>query len=180
MVFQAVFPVLLATAPLSAAPEQEVDPGTVDPADAIDCRLDVETYGALTMALDGEDGVATGVVPAVNQIELHPRFQQREARAYHARKGIVTQSWSPLGRGGDLLQRPEIVRIADKHGRSTAQVVLAWHLGHGLSVIPKAADAAHMTDNLAATELTLDDADMAAIDALDAADGRIGSDPRTM
>jgi 2,5-diketo-D-gluconate reductase A len=123
---------------------------------------------------------ATGVVPAVNQIELHPRFQQREARAYHEAKGIVTQSWSPLGQGGELLKMPEIVGVAEKHGRSTAQVVLAWHLAHGLSVIPKAADAAHMADNFAATELVLDDEDMAAIDALDDADGRIGPDPRKM
>lgn len=123
---------------------------------------------------------ATGVVPAVNQIELHPRFQQREARAYHEAKGIVTQSWSPLGQGGELLKTPEIAAIAEKHGRSTAQVVLAWHLAHGLSVIPKAADAAHMADNFAATELSLDEEDMAAIDALDDADGRIGPDPRVM
>ncbi|WP_037569135.1 aldo/keto reductase [Sphingomonas sp. S17] len=123
---------------------------------------------------------ATGVVPAVNQIELHPRFQQREARAYHEAKGIVTQSWSALGQGGELLTTPEIVAIAEKHDRSTAQVVLAWHLAHGLSVIPKAADAAHMADNFAATELTLDEDDMAAIDALDDADGRIGPDPREM
>ncbi len=111
------------------------------------------------------------MVPAVNQIELHPRFQQREARAYHEAKGIVTQSWSPLGQGGELLKTPEIVAIAEKQrGRSAAQVVLAWHLAHGLSVIPKAADAAHAADNFAATELTLDDDDMAAIDALDDAD----------
>ena len=123
---------------------------------------------------------ATGVTPAVNQIELHPNFQQREQRKYHEAHGIVTQSWSPLGQGGELLKTPEIVAIADKHGRSAAQVVLAWHLAHGLSVIPKAADAAHMADNFAATELTLDDDDMAAIDALDDADGRIGPDPREM
>ena len=123
---------------------------------------------------------ATGVVPAVNQIELHPRFQQREARAYHQAKGIVTQSWSPLGQGGELLKTPEIMKIAEKHGRSAAQVVLAWHLAHGLPVIPKAADADHMADNFAATELTLDDEDMAAIDALDNADGRSGPDPREM
>ncbi|WP_454279205.1 aldo/keto reductase [Sphingomonas sp. Marseille-Q8236] len=123
---------------------------------------------------------ATGVVPAVNQIELHPRFQQREAREYHAAKGIVTQSWSPLDQGGELLKMPAIAAIADKHGRSAAQVVLAWHLAHGLSVIPKAADAAHMADNFAAIGLTLDAEDMAAIDALDDEDGRIGPDPRTM
>ena len=142
----------------------------------------VKSIGVSNFLPDHLDRIieATGVVPAVNQIELHPRFQQREARAYHEAKGIVTQSWSPLGQGGELLKLSEIVAIGEKHGRSTAQVVLAWHLAHGLSVIPKAADAAHMADNFAATELTLDDEDMAAIDALDDADGRIGPDPRKM
>lgn len=123
---------------------------------------------------------ATGVTPAVNQIELHPRFQQREARAYHAAHGIVTQSWSPLGQGGTLLQDPAIQSAAAKHGRSAAQVVIAWHLAHGLSVIPKAADAEHLSDNFAALDLTLDDEDIAAIDALDDAAGRIGPDPAVL
>jgi 2,5-diketo-D-gluconate reductase A len=122
----------------------------------------------------------TGVVPVVNQIELHPHFQQREARAYHAANGIVTQSWSPIGQGKGLLEDERVVRIADKHGRSAAQVVIAWHLAHGLSVIPKASSAEHLSDNLAAEDLVLDDEDMAAIDALDRADGRLGPDPRSM
>lgn len=122
---------------------------------------------------------ATGVVPAVNQIELHPYFQQAELRALHEKHGIVTQSWSPLGQAGELLRDEAIVRIADRHGRSAAQVVIAWHLQHGLSVIPKAGDSGHLADNLAATELTLDDEDMASIDALDRADGRIGPSPDT-
>ncbi|WP_375427336.1 aldo/keto reductase [uncultured Sphingomonas sp.] len=120
---------------------------------------------------------ATGVMPAVNQIELHPRFQQREARAYHDAHGIVTQSWSPLGQGGDILRDPAVARIAQAHGRSAAQVILAWHLARGLSVIPKAADPEHLSDNFAALELTLDEAELAAIDALDDSDGRIGPDP---
>lgn len=119
----------------------------------------------------------TGVVPAVNQIELHPRFQQRAARAYHDAHGIVTQSWSPLGQGGAMLRDPAIMTVADKHGRSVAQVVIAWHLAHGLAVIPKAGDPAHLADNFAARELRLDPDDMAAIDALDSLDGRIGPDP---
>ena len=123
---------------------------------------------------------ATGVTPAVNQIELHPRFQQREARAYHAERGIVTQSWSPIGQGKDLLQDPTITRIAEAHGRSAAQVVLAWHIAHGLSVIPKASSEDHLADNLAAQDLSLSDDDIAAIDALDDPDGRLGPDPRTM
>ena len=121
----------------------------------------------------------TGVTPAVNQIELHPDFQQRELRAYHAAHGIVTQSWSPLGQGGALLGREPIVRIAQAHGRSPAQVVLAWHLAHGLSVIPKASNREHLSDNFAALDLTLGAEDLAAIDALDLPDGRIGPDPAT-
>lgn len=121
----------------------------------------------------------TGVVPVLNQIELHPRFQQRELRDYHERRGIVTQSWSPLGQGGPLLQEPAIVEVATKHGRSAAQVVIAWHLHHGLSVIPKAGDPKHLADNFAAGELQLDPEDIAAIDALDSPDGRIGPDPQS-
>lgn len=123
---------------------------------------------------------ATGVTPAVNQIELHPNFQQRDQRAYHEVHGIVTQSWSPLGQGKTLLQDEAIVRIADKHGRSAAQVILAWHLGHGFSVIPKASDAEHLADNFAALDLTLDDEDMAAIEALDDPAGRLGPEPNSM
>ncbi|RZM23721.1 MAG: aldo/keto reductase [Sphingomonas sp.] len=123
---------------------------------------------------------ATGVTPAVNQIELHPRFQQRAAREYHEAHGIVTQSWSPLGQGGALLREPAIEQAAAKHGRSAAQVVIAWHLAKGLSVIPKAADAEHLSDNFAALDLTLDDEDIAAIDALDDANGRIGPDPAVL
>jgi 2,5-diketo-D-gluconate reductase A len=119
---------------------------------------------------------ASGVTPAVNQIELHPYFQQRELRATHQRLGIVTQSWSPLGQG-DVLRDGTIVRIADRLDRSPAQVVIAWHLAHGLSVIPKAGDAQHLADNAAAADLTLSEEDVAAIDALDREDGRIGPEP---
>lgn len=122
---------------------------------------------------------ATGVTPAVNQVELHPRFQQRELRAYHDAHGIVTQSWSPLGQGGDLLREPAIVRVAQKHGVGVGQAVIAWHLAHGLSAVPKSADPGRMRENLASQELTLDPEDMAAIDALDSPDGRIGPDPRS-
>ena len=122
---------------------------------------------------------ATGVTPAVNQIELHPRFQQRETRAYHEAHGIVTQSWSPIGQGKGLLDDERITRIAAKHRRSAAQVVIAWHLEHGLSVIPKASGREHLTNNFAAQDWTLDADDMAAIDAMDSPDGRLGADPQT-
>ncbi len=123
---------------------------------------------------------ATGVTPAVNQIELHPNFQQREQHAYHAAHGIVTQSWSPLGQGKALLQDETIVRIADKHGRTTAQVILGWHLANGFSVIPKASDAEHLANNFAALDLTLDDEDVTAIEALDDPAGRLGPEPNAM
>ena len=123
---------------------------------------------------------ATGVTPTVNQIELHPTFQQRDGVAYHQAHGIVTQSWSPIGQGKGLLDDPDIGRIADKHGRSAAQVVIAWHLAKGFSVIPKASSAEHLSDNLAAEDLTLDDEDIAAIDAMDREDGRLGPEPNSM
>ncbi len=121
---------------------------------------------------------ATGVVPAVNQIELHPGFQQREARAYHEAKGIVTQSWSPLGQGATLKDE-RIVAIADRLGVSAAQVIIAWHLAKGLAVIPKAGDLDHLADKWGAREVTLSAEDVAAIDAMDDPDGRIGPDPLT-
>jgi 2,5-diketo-D-gluconate reductase A len=121
---------------------------------------------------------ATGVWPAVNQIELHPRFVQADARAFHAEHGIVTQSWSPLGQGGDLLAEPAIARVAERLGATPAQVVIAWHLAHGLSVIPKASSPEHLRENVAAGALALSDDDVAAIDALDRGeDGRLGEHP---
>ena len=119
---------------------------------------------------------ATGVVPAVNQIELHPTFQQRELQAYNARHGIVTQSWSPLGQGGTLKDE-RVVAIADRLHRSPAQVIIAWHLAKGFAVIPKASDADHLSDNFAAADVVLDADDIATIDGMDDPDGRLGPDP---
>lgn len=119
---------------------------------------------------------ATGVVPAVNQIELHPRFQQRDLRSIHAELGIVTQSWSPLGQGA-LLSDPAIAEIARQAGTTPAAVLLRWHLQHGLATIPKASSRSHMAANLAALDVMLSDEQMKRIDALDSPDGRIGPDP---
>jgi 2,5-diketo-D-gluconate reductase A len=119
----------------------------------------------------------TGVIPAVNQVELHPAFQQRDLADYHARKGIVTQSWSPLGQG-QLLRDERIGRIAAMHGRTPAQIIIAWHLAQGFSVIPKSANPERIAANFAATELTLDAEDMAVIAAMDDPNGRVGPDPR--
>lgn len=118
----------------------------------------------------------TGVIPAVNQIECHPYFQQIALRSWMEESGIACQSWSPLGHG-EVLRDPVIGAIADKHGRSAAAVVIAWHLALGLSVIPKAGSPDHLQENAAAADLTLDDDDMAKIAALDREDGRTGPDP---
>lgn len=119
---------------------------------------------------------ATGVTPAVNQIELHPHFQQHKLRAVHAELGIATESWSPLGQGR-LLSDPVIATIAAKHGRSPAQVIIRWHLNSGLVVIPKSVTPSRIEANFDVFGFTLDGEDLARIGALDSADGRIGPDP---
>jgi 2,5-diketo-D-gluconate reductase A len=118
----------------------------------------------------------TGVVPAVNQIELHPCFQQTDLRAFHVSQGIVTQSWSPLGQGR-LLRQPEIARIAARHGKTPAQVIVRWHIDCGLSAIPKSSRPERIEENFEVFDFRLDDADLAAIAALDDPTGRIGDDP---
>jgi 2,5-diketo-D-gluconate reductase A len=119
---------------------------------------------------------ATGVTPAVNQIELHPRFQQSELRAFHEEHGIATESWSPLGRGA-LLDDDTIVGIASRHERTPAQVILRWHLQLGLIVIPKSVTPSRIEENFGVFDFELSDDDMAAIAKLDSPDGRIGPDP---
>jgi 2,5-diketo-D-gluconate reductase A len=120
----------------------------------------------------------TGVTPAVNQIELHPRFQQRALRAFHDERGIKTESWSPLGRGG-LLAEPAIIGIAAKHRKTPAQVVIRWHLDSGLIAIPKTVRAERLEENIGALDFRLDEDDMRRINALDSPGGRIGPDPAT-
>ncbi|WP_327178851.1 aldo/keto reductase [Streptomyces sp. NBC_01335] len=90
----------------------------------------------------------TGVVPAVNQIELHPLLPQDELREVHAAKGIVTEAWSPLARGREVLEAPETVAIAREHGVTPGQVVLRWHTQLGVVPIPKSADPGRQRENL--------------------------------
>jgi diketogulonate reductase-like aldo/keto reductase len=108
----------------------------------------------------------TGTVPAVNQIELHPYFQRRELRAFHDEHGIVTEAWSPLARGG-LLRDPVVVGIARRHGRSPAQVVLRWHMQHGIVAIPKSVSPQRIAENIEIFDFELTPEDMARLDALD-------------
>ena len=118
----------------------------------------------------------TGVTPAVNQIELHPAFQQTELRAAHAARGIATESWSPLGRGR-ILSEKAIVEIAGKHRKTTAQVVVRWHLDNGLIVIPKSVRTERIRENFDVLDFRLDADDLAGIAGLDSPEGRIGPDP---
>jgi 2,5-diketo-D-gluconate reductase A len=120
----------------------------------------------------------TGVMPAVNQIELHPRFQQKALRAFHDQKGIKTESWSPLGRGG-LLGEAAIVEIAAKHRKTPAQVVIRWHVDNGLIVIPKTVRLERLKENIGVFDFKLDGDDMRGIEALDSPNGRMGPDPAT-
>jgi diketogulonate reductase-like aldo/keto reductase len=115
------------------------------------------------------------VVPAVNQIELHPWLQQEELRAKHAELGIHTEAWSPLGRG-QVLADPVIQACASEHRRTPAQVILRWHMQLGNIAIPKASSEARIRENLDVFGFTLSDRDMAAINALDRGQ-RTGSHP---
>jgi 2,5-diketo-D-gluconate reductase A len=121
----------------------------------------------------------TGVVPVLNQIELHPSFQQRAWREADAKHGVITESWSPLGQG-DALSDPVLTGIARKHGKTTAQVVIRWHLDLGLIVIPKSVTPSRIAENYDVWDFQLDVEDLAAIDGLDSASGRRGPDPVTM
>ncbi|MEU0662562.1 aldo/keto reductase [Streptomyces lavendulocolor] len=120
----------------------------------------------------------TSVVPVLNQIELHPQFQQAEARAFHARHDILTEAWSPLGQGRGLLEVPTIVAVASKHGRTPAQVVLRWHLQLGNVVIPKSVTPSRIQENIDVFDFELDADDLAAFAALDEG-RRLGPDPLT-
>jgi diketogulonate reductase-like aldo/keto reductase len=118
---------------------------------------------------------ATTVVPAANQIELHPTFQQAALAARCRALGIAVEAYSPLGQGADL-NAAAVIALAQKRGATPAQIVLGWHLGVGNIVIPKTMHVHRMRENLAAAEITLSPDELDAITALDSA-ARIGTDP---
>lgn len=122
---------------------------------------------------------ATGVAPTVNQIEVHPTFQQPATQKASIDAGAAIEAYSPLGHGADL-GNAEIAQIADRLGLTPAQVILRWHIQAGRIVIPKSVHPERMRQNLEVPDVILTDADMAAIDALDSPDGRTGGDPATM
>jgi 2,5-diketo-D-gluconate reductase A len=119
----------------------------------------------------------TSVVPAVNQIELHPALQQTELRGYHQEHGIATEAWSPLAQA-EVLDDPVLTDLAEKHGRTAAQVVLRWHIQLGTIVFPKSSSPERIRQNIDVFGFELDDEDMMAIGKLDAG-RRTGPDPDT-
>ncbi|GGX59952.1 aldo/keto reductase [Streptomyces minutiscleroticus] len=127
----------------------------------------------LRRLLDG-----ASLVPAVNQIELHPGLQQNELRALHAELGIATEAWSPLAQGA-VLGDDAITAVAERHGKSPAQVVLRWHLQLGNIVIPKSVTPARIAQNIDVFDFALTDDEMAAVAALDRG-LRTGPDPDTL
>jgi 2,5-diketo-D-gluconate reductase A len=119
-----------------------------------------------------------GTRPTVNQIELHPHFQQAALRAWHAGHGIATEAWSPLAQG-ELLEEGTIASIAEAHGKTPAQAILRWHLQLGNVVIPKSVTPERIRENIELFDFELSDEEMDAIAGLDAENGRIGPDPAT-
>ncbi|WP_273793603.1 aldo/keto reductase [Brucella anthropi] len=120
----------------------------------------------------------SGVTPVLNQIELHPQFQQDELRLFHSKHNIATEAWSPLGQGR-ILEDSTLKAIAAKHGKSVAQVILRWHIETGNIVIPKSVTPARIKENFDIFDFRLNGTDHDAITKLDKADGRIGPNPST-
>ena len=120
---------------------------------------------------------ATGIVPAVNQVELHPLLQQQELREVHAQLGVATEAWAPLGQGA-LLDNPTVTSVAERYGKTPAQVLIRWHIQLGNIVIPKSVTPERIVSNFDVFDLELSEQDMASISSL--GDGtRLGPDPRT-
>lgn len=120
----------------------------------------------------------TGVLPSVNQVEIHPYFPQEELIGFHTKHDIVTEAWSPLGKASAPYNESIIVDIADRHGVTPVQAVLRWHLERGVVPIPKSADPGRQRQNLDVMGFSLDADEVAAISSLSTPDGRLfGGDP---
>jgi 2,5-diketo-D-gluconate reductase A len=139
----------------------------------------VRSIGVSNFQIDHLERIidATGVVPAVNQIELHPRLQQAELRRFHAERGIITEAWSPLGKG-ELLDDPVIEEIASAHDRTPAQVVLRWHIQLGNVVIPKSVTPSRIEENFRVFDFELGAGEMERLGELNRGE-RTGPDPDT-
>ncbi|MBN9644669.1 aldo/keto reductase [Corynebacterium mendelii] len=143
----------------------------------------VQTIGVCNFypAVLDEIIAATDVTPVMNQIELHPGFSQATLRDYHQAHGIVTESWSPLGRG-EMIEHPVVAAVAEDTGKTPAQVIIRWHMQLGCVVIPKSATPARIEENFDVFDFELTDGQMARLTALDGDDSaqkRRGPDPAT-
>ncbi|WP_341785481.1 aldo/keto reductase [Staphylococcus arlettae] len=114
----------------------------------------------------------TGVLPAINQIELHPYFNQQDVIDYHREKGIVIQAWSPIGRASNVINDETIATIAEKYNKSIPQVILKWHVQNGIVPIPKATSNQRQLENINIFDFSLDDEEMVKINNLTREDGR--------
>ena len=123
----------------------------------------------------GRDGRTAGTVPALNQIELNPTFQQAQARAYHQAHGIATEAWAPIARG-TLTHNPVLAEIATKHSKTPMQVAIAWHIQIGNLVIPKTTHPDRLAENIDVFDFNLDSDDLAAVAGLETGE-RAGPDP---
>ncbi len=122
----------------------------------------------------------TSVMPEVNQVEIHPYFPQRELVEFNKKNDIITQAWSPLGRGSDLLSESVVADIAAKHDMSPAQIVLRWHVERGIVPIPKSSSPTRMAENLDVLDFVLDESDHDAMAELEQENGRLwNGDPLT-
>ena len=115
----------------------------------------------------------TGVLPVVNQIELHPYFNQEAARAYHREHGIITEAWSPLGRASAVIHDALLVDIAQRYNKTVPQIILKWHVQHGVVPIPKSSSVLRQKENLYIDDFELSASDMTLIDGLTREDGRL-------
>ncbi|WP_239734677.1 aldo/keto reductase [Mammaliicoccus sp. G-M28] len=122
----------------------------------------------------------TGVLPAVNQIELHPYFNQKDVLEYHKEKGIIIEAWSPLGRASEVINDEKIGEIAKKYNKKIPQIILKWHVQNGVVPIPKSTSIARQIQNKDIFDFYLESEDLAEIDSLTKKDGRLkGQDPAT-
>lgn len=122
----------------------------------------------------------TGVTPAVNQIEVHPYWINAERLVADKNRGIVTEAWSPLGRGSGALTEPAVLELAKKYGKNAGQIILRWHTQRGVVPLPKSSSLQHQRDNLDIFDFRLTPEEIRIIDGLDKPDGRVdGQDPNT-
>lgn len=114
----------------------------------------------------------TGVIPSINQIELHPFFNQADQRKWHEENNVATQSWSPIGRANEVLQNEAIQKIADHHNKTVAQIILRWHVQLGAIPIPKSASPQRQLENISIFDFSLSETEIDQINALTRPDGR--------